>query len=147
VNAKHKKFITTELIPFILREEGRGFAMSLWGALNAGTLDVGATACADHIYRKIPPCGTVACIGGSVDILRPSRNIGDDKRLAKILGLKLEQVRSLFYGWRRDKSSNINWPCIFQRRYAASKTTLGKAKVAVALLEEVVRTNGACLSA
>ena len=30
MNAKQKKFILNKLIPFILREEGRGFAMEVW---------------------------------------------------------------------------------------------------------------------
>jgi len=30
MNQKHEKFILKTLIPYILREQGRGFGMSLW---------------------------------------------------------------------------------------------------------------------
>ena len=138
---KHKDFILHKLIPFILREEGRGFGMEHWLSKEPPKTKVRV----DEIYREVPKCGTVACIGGSIAYL-----LGLDKNPAcsptnylESLGLTLTQRNALFYGWEGNRPHR--WPDSFVRRYAEAKTTWDKSKVACDLLHEIVRTEGACL--
>ena len=146
MNAKQKKFILNKLIPFILREEGRGFAMSAWCHRN---LPVGEEMFYDDTAREVPVCGTVACIGGSAQLLSSinGRPVANWERT--IMGLTDEQADGLFY--RREQGNQkrwgVGWPDKFAIRYKKAATPLGKAKVAVALLKEVVKTNGKCLEA
>jgi hypothetical protein len=127
-----KNFILKELIPFILREEGRGFGMGYW--MEKGP--IGARLSVDGIPRGIPRCGTVACIGGSVNVLAGGY---EEDAAATALGLSSRRAHTLFYGWER------NWPKRFSQGYRNAHTTLGKANVVVRLLREVVRTNGKVL--
>ena len=138
MNQKHKDFITKKLIPFILREQGRGFAMDSWIEED---LEPGGKFNFDDIDRNVPRCGTVACIGGSAQFLAKGKDAN------KVLGLTYEQADTLFYGWEADDESTIGWPEKYVARYAKAKTTLSKAKVAVALLKEVVKTEGKILEA
>jgi hypothetical protein len=62
-----------------------------------------------------------------------------DGAIADALGLTWEQNDILCYKWL------TRWPEPFRNNYAKRHTALGKAKVAVALLKEVVRTAGKCL--
>jgi hypothetical protein len=138
----NKKFIEKELIPFVLREHGRGFAMSCW----INKQDAGTFAYNDGIAREVPDCGAVACLGGSVNLLAGKRALRNDDHAAKVLGLSSEQAKSLFYYWQmKDEEERHHWPLKFISAYAKRRTPFGKAKVAVALLREVIRTNGKCL--
>lgn len=137
MTAENKKFITKKLIPFVLREQGRGFAMSVWDL----AVTAGAVRKIDDVLRVIPKCNTVACIGGSIQVL--SGGVANStERAAPLLGLSYGRAHGLFYGW---EVGHGGWPKEFALRYARAKTTLGKARVAVALLREVVRTNGKVL--
>jgi len=152
MNATQKKFITKKLIPFILRAEGNGFVMQTWKVnltpdflreVNAGL----AYLEFDGVKHKIPMCNTVACIGGSIQCLTGTRS---KKVMAeKFLGITKEQANGLFYTWcvpqEDEEPETHGWPMKFRRAFEKRKTPLGKAKVAVALLKEVVRTNGQCL--
>ena len=141
MNVRHKKFILNRLIPFILREQGRGFGMSSW---KITWIAPGVLAHVDGINRKVPSCGTVACIGGSIEVLTAVE--GDEAVGAKI-GLDAYQADGLFYGWQPSSHKNrrYGWPKKYARMYDRAKSVYGKARVAAALLREVVRTGGKCL--
>lgn len=134
-----KQFILKKLIPFILREQGRGFAMSVWRPRD---ISPGEPITYDNVCRKVPECGTVACIGGSLEALGACKDA--DNRGGRALGISHDAARGLFYNWY-PCTNHFAWPLSFANRYKKAKTTLGKAKVAVALLREVVKTNGKCL--
>ena len=136
---KQKQFLTGKLSQFILREQGKGFGMSGW----LRNEEPGYIVNRDNIARPVPACGTVACIGGSVQHLLGC--FPQDDVIVIELGLTWEKASGLFYGWEVPSRGEYGWPQKFKTRYAKAKTTLGKAKVAVALLKEVARTNGKCL--
>lgn len=140
-----KQFILKNLIPFILRESGRGFGMSIWNSRETYGTRPGHTFSADDARREVPACGTICCIGGSVAFLKHTYLDCE----YKALGLSPEQAHGLFYNWddagMRGRGF-CSWPTKFVRLFEKRKSPLGKAKVAVALLKEVVRTNGKCLN-
>jgi hypothetical protein len=147
MNATQKKFILRKLIPFISQEHGRGFAMSTWVNRSNGPGDLLEE---DSVERRVPKCGIVACIGGSIQLLA-KRNTGV-RGAAKILGLTEKQTDALFHRWENgdeidfDGSLRTAWPEKFRRAFANARTAYGKAMVAVRLLKEVVKTEGACLN-
>jgi hypothetical protein len=145
MNAKQKNFILRRLIPFISREHGRGFAMGTWKK----NLPVGWVEEFDNISRKVPFCGTVACIGGTTQLLchPKSHKQISNRTLGKIFGLSREQVQGLCFYWEPGDANCMEyaWPEKFADAFADAKTPYGKAMVAVRLLKEVVRTEGACL--
>lgn len=149
---KHINFIKKKLIPFILRENGKGFAMEDWKSqfteeeLEQLRLEGNDTWEGDGIERKIPSCGTVACIGGSIEcLIAPnSRRSLSLKKLAKVIGITQGEARGLFYNWT-GVNERYCWPAKYDKLFARRKTPLGKAKVAVALLKEICRTDGKCL--
>jgi len=51
-------------------------------------------------------------------------------------------------GYRQDSDlkHTFSWPLKYALAFKKRRTPLGKAKVAVALLREVIRTNGECLN-
>jgi hypothetical protein len=129
MNQRQKNFILNKLIPFISREHGRGFGMDTWITT---ALDPSESYFADGVERAVPVCGTIPCIVGSITILKKlGEHGGTTQNLAKILGLDFNQACALFFEWDRIKRA---------------KTPYGKAQVAVRLLKEVVRTEGACLN-
>ena len=148
---KHKRFIRERLIPLILREEGNGFAMEQWKA-SWDTL-MGERFPLDDVTHRKPACGTVACIGGSVEMLaRKDGNYSseyamDYEQVCAYLGLGAEQTRTLCYGWDGIpcRTYPAMWPERYQDWYAEAATPLAKAEVAVRLLEEVIETDGAVL--
>lgn len=146
MNAKSKKFILNKLIPFVTREHGCGFAMSTWKK----KLPVGFSAEFDDLEREIPVCGTVACLGGSTQLLRypKVRAQMSWKAMGKILGISEEQAHGLFFYWKPAdrRYGNYAWPKKFAVAFGNAKTPYGKAMVAVRLLKEVVKTEGACLN-
>ena len=145
MNIKQKKFILEKLIPFILREEGRGFGMDVWLWSN---MSEGSLAAYDGVVRKIPVCGTAACIGGSAQILLHPRPIMhmDWQKTAKDLGLPKRLAHGLFFVYTGSNNAP-SWPKKFAREFEKAKTPFNKAQVATALLKEVVKTNGRCLEA
>lgn len=138
MNARQKKFVLEKLIPFILREHGRGFVMETW----IDEIAPGEKFTFDGLQRTSPNCGTVCCIGGSIDYLKKNGNY--DEGTAALIGLSEAQGYALFHGWFSTTSAN-RWPRSYQTKFKKAKTTLGKAKVACALLREVVKTDGHCL--
>ena len=146
MEAKHKQFIRRKLIPFILREHGRGFAMSTWCDID---LPVGEEVVEDGVLRRVPVCGTAACIGGSVNFIQNASNLSMPVKAGRTLGLTDKQAAGLFYYWEPDYQMNTTrshcWPYRFAKRFERARTAWGKARVAVALLKEVMRTNGQCL--
>lgn len=139
MNLRQKKFITEKLIPFILREKGQGFIME--GTIR--TLTPGEEFSADGIRHKTPSCGAAACVLGSIRMLRKRYDL-DYTEAAKILGISSEAAYGLFYSWYETRD-RYRWPKEHAEAFALAETPLAKAKVAVRLLREVVKTNGACL--
>lgn len=139
---EQKKFLSVTLPKFILREQGRGFGMSYWLAKK----DYFGKYCrADGIKRAIPKCDTVACIGGSIEHLLRLPPTTDSRNLGKLIGLTGLEAQALFYRWYGFREGRVQWPRPFMGKYEKAKTPLAKAKVAVALLKEVARTEGKCL--
>ncbi len=138
---EQKRFILKKLIPFILREDGRGFVMDIWG-----DTPIGATIVGDGIRRAVPSCGTVACIGGSIAVLAKLPLVGGASLCAAHIGLTYRQGMALFFGLEKLQTRpHMPWPLTFRKRYAQARTPLAKAQVAGALLKEVARTGGKCL--
>lgn len=144
MNAKQKNFITKKLIPFILREQGRGFGMEFWKSNYEPDTEI----VRDDVLRKVPVCGTVCCIGGSITYLIGKRKAST---AGAAIGLTEDQSFGLFYEWSSggrhigDDGCNYGWPIKFTEKFANASTAYQKAKVAASLLKEVVRTNGDCL--
>jgi hypothetical protein len=136
--AKAKNFILKKLIPFIMRKQGRGFRMDFWLEHD----EPGEIFESDFVNRKVPKCGTVCCIGGSIEYLTGKRT-----GLAKAIGLTPRQADGLFNEWLYDSEYpyKFAWPEKFSNRFREKTTPIGKAKVACDLLREVVKTNGECL--
>lgn len=124
---KPKTFILNHLIPFILRDAGRGFVMEKWKMFvpQDGKLYL------DGVLRQGPVCNTAACIGGSIQILT---GIRDREEAGKLLGISELDAEKLFFGWRPEDNG---WPKKFAERFAAAKTAYGKARVACALLRQI----------
>jgi hypothetical protein len=140
MTSKQKNFITQKLIPFILRDKGRGFEMESWSLLDLH-LQVKYLHPNLGKYIPTPVCGTACCIGGSIDFLNGNREpetCGNFRTVGRKIGLNSRQSQRLF-------SEDIEWPEPFAFRYQKAKTPLGQAKVAVALLRLVVKTEGKCL--
>ena len=132
MTSKQKKFILKKLIPFILRERGRGFIMEGWRE------PFDADAEYDGIPRKAPSCGTAYCIGGSIELLKRKKDHIGFNAAGFLIGLNEEQSNRLF-------SEDILWPHKYSAKWYAATTPLAKAKAAVALLREVVKTDGKVL--
>lgn len=151
MEAKHKKFILEKLIPFVLREQGNGFAMGEWIAEYKKEDLVGGDSFSsfDGVSHRPPACGTVACIGGSTQVLLHRGKYTPEPILAKDLGLSPDQAAGLFYNYspsRSDIPGVFAWPKKYAERFLKAATPYRKAQAAVALLKEVVRTEGACLN-
>lgn len=132
MNKKHADFIRKELIPFILRERGRGFAMDVWRGRVSGRPTF------DGVRRSAPSCGTIACIGGSVEILKPFHPPRES------LGLDGRHSWGLFHE-EQSMRERFGWPPSFARRYKRARTARGKAQVAAELLELVAQSRGRVL--
>lgn len=147
MNQRTRNFILKELIPFIEREEGRGFAMNEW---HSDRLAVGAEIRFDGVPRKVPVCGMVCCIGGSCAVVakRPdlfNATIRSTMELGKKLGLTTQEAHGLFYGWNVGEDAPYRWPLRFQADFVRARTTKGKAHVAVRLLLALTAKGGQIL--
>jgi len=143
MTVRHKNFILKKLIPFILREQGRGFAMDRW----LGKYEPDEEVCLDNVWRETPVCGTICCIGGSIQHLKNIKGLGSKVAEAgAMIGLDYEATEGLFYYWTdENKDFGYGWPAKYRDRYKKASTPYRKARVAAALLREVVRTSGECL--
>lgn len=121
--SRERLLVEGVLIPFILRDHGRGFAMEAWR--HNVSPDIPRVAY-DDCQRKPPSCGTIACIGGSMEYLKIAR---------EDLHLSTETCSALFYDWE-DNVGCTRWASKYRRAFAKAKTPLGKAKVAVRLLRD-----------
>ena len=144
LNKKATKFITEKLIPFMQREHGNGFAMGTWISRTRGKwsdlagLQPGDTCEFDSIERPLPPCETVACIGGSIQHLT-----GRKRNLHKHLGITHKQADGLFRNWVNEGYEyEFGWPEKFITRFDAADTPRKKAAVAVALLKQIILKGG-----
>jgi hypothetical protein len=133
MNATQKKFILKKLIPFILREQGRGFDMYSW--IQKGKVGTEYRPETSR-EREFPSCGMVACIGGSIQILQKKTKC--EVHLGNTLGLTKDQRELLFYGWDM-------WPKPYAKQYHNAKTPHKQALVAVRLLKAIVRTDAKIL--
>jgi hypothetical protein len=141
MTAKHKKFILKELIPFIMREEGRGLGMNHWVTRALP----GTIVQADGLERLVPVCGSVSCVAGSIAILKEMVGALDDDKIGELIGLDYLHSEGLFNGWHRNLLWDYGWPPQHQEAFALAKTPLAKAKVTCQVLRLVAKTNGKCL--
>lgn len=135
--AKYKKFINEKLIPFILREQGRGFVMEQW--IDSGLVP-GEPYFETLIERRAPKCGTVGCIGGSVELLKRqswNRDADADEQAAAALGINLFNAKILFYLWEE------KWPEPYRMKFVEAKTLLQQAKVACKFLKVIAEKGDA----
>lgn len=162
MNKEQKEFIRKKLIPFIRRENGKGFSM--WNWLSLGLA-----------YPTAPKCGTIACIGGSIELLMlQEKNLikTDDKDhfvymgreplddvgeltipvLGKRIGLSTDEAHALFYDFGvndepviQKDGSQYGWPLKYRKAYVKCRSSKAQAEVAISLLRAVVRTNGKVL--
>lgn len=137
-----------KLCESILRENGHGFCMSIW----CEKRDPGYHLYGEGIVRIVPPCGTVACIGGTLAVLTgqdPAE--APDSDLGQLIGLTLEETEALFYHFyddspKWDDGLSPKWPREFVLAYDRAKTPLGRAKVVVELLQRIKSDgSGRCL--
>lgn len=155
--AKQAKFIREKLIPFVLREQGRGFAMEVWQRTG---LEPNETWFYDDLLlsRKVPKCGTIACIGGSVEALVQKRKktgpwkwwvdteIDGEKydfrvvSAAPLLGISYKNTNKLFYHWN---TGDEGWPLKHLTAFAKAKTPLQQAKIACKFLGEIAERGDA----
>jgi hypothetical protein len=149
MNTRQKKFILEELCPFILRDAGNGFIMEDWLIKGVKEYVGPDEALFDGVTHRVPVCDTAACIGGSIAFLKKVSKNYINSNASKILGITNEQAHGLFYRWMDGQQyyyySLTSWPKKYRDRFVVAKTPYKKAQCAVALLKEVVRTEGKCL--
>lgn len=144
---ENKKFILKKLCPFILREQGRGFMMAEWRVIKEQLIAYEPEYAKRFFNQdlnkevKWPKCDSVFCIGGSAGMLLKTEL---KSGIYRAMGLSQDEGYGLFYNWM-DQEDVFGWPLQFSKKFEKAKTPLTKAKVAVALLKEVVRTEGKCL--
>jgi len=137
---KQKTFVLKRLVPFILREQGRGFGMDYW--MRTG-ITPGDEWIVDGVARRAPRCGTVCCIGGSINFLKTKgKEEFGPATAAEHIGLSYDRACSLFYGWTGEYADVRSWPEPYLSDYEEANTPYRKARVAVRLLREIVRTDG-----
>src|SRR5574340_962904 len=95
---KPKTFILNYLIPFIMRDAGNGFVMDTWKR-KAPKECGGKEYVYDGIERRAPACGTVACIGGSIQCLTGLNFRFAPNKTAKLLGITRDEAYGLFFDW------------------------------------------------
>lgn len=137
MTAAQKRFVREKLIPFILRDHGRGFAMQGWIAqVSCINFDADGIAVIDGIDHPRPACDTICCIGGSISALIQQYH---PKRIREALGLSDDQADALFYHWDDDphRHGDLSWSKSYREAFAKAKTPLDKAKVACQLLEDM----------
>lgn len=110
-----KKFILSHLIPFILRDAGRGFAMDTW-----------------------KETGSDSEAFDGLDGIRLLSHNG----MAKLLGIKRHQATGLFYDWEPDEGG---WPAKYAIRFDEADTPYKKARVACSLLKQIAKKGSAAL--
>jgi hypothetical protein len=92
---------------------------------------------------KFPACGTVACIGGWLNILtskrRPHVLAGLPlRKLTTLLGVTESQIRRLIaYTYAKDDAP---WPERFRKAYDSAKTPRQRANVAHQRIEHFIKT-------
>lgn len=137
-----KKFILKHLIPFILRDAGRGFAMDTW---RTHIPDLGEPLYYDDVKRNAPACGTVACIGGSIQCLTGLDPRTSHTKVAKLLGVTKDQAHGLFFDWAVGEIGKNGWPDKYAERYRAANTPYKKARVACSLLKQIAKKGSKAL--
>lgn len=138
----NKEFIEKELIPFVLREQGRGFEMTFWRRSLAG--DKYDSYDLDGASIDSPVCRTVACLGGSVSVITGVSGVAE---IGRFLGLTPEEADGLFSYWRPISKTHYRWPLAYALKFTKAQTKLEKAKTAVALLRHIIKTDAKCLRA
>jgi hypothetical protein len=87
-----------------------------------------------------PACGTVACIGGWLDIFTMKKlpkipNL-NNRRIAKVLGIPPHHVRALVAGI----GAIDGWPKEFEQAYLDAKTPRGRAIAADLRIKHFIKT-------
>jgi hypothetical protein len=108
-------------------------------------------------YRNdstFPECGTIACIGGWVEVLSAKRprllakrkswggqTFLNYKKLGHLLGVDQGSVSRLV-AYSYDSGENA-WPAQFRRAYRKAKTQQGRTRVAARRIDHFIKTRGA----
>jgi hypothetical protein len=87
-----------------------------------------------------PACGTVACIGGWINIFtmkkEPSPSDLHERHLARVLGIPISHIYALVAG----TGALDGWPVEFEDAYDNAKTPRGRAIVAAKRIEHFIKT-------
>lgn len=133
------KFVRNYLFPAMRRDKGNGFCMETWRSPFWKFRD-------DVSNRRAPACGTVACIGGTMQLVTGE---ADETKLGKLLGLSVVQTQALFFSWLPMdlswSSERLGWPADLARKYARVKSAQAKERVAEEAVLRAVKTKGKCL--
>lgn len=152
-----------------LREEPRRFAMDYWG-ISVKDLAVADKHAAERTFvyseqdmrvtaddfeliaKQRPPCGTVACLAGSIAIfaglVKPHFADGydvytltnnDARNAATWLGLDWMEAKNLFY-FKSMTADETGWPENFRAAYKKAETPEEKVEVACSRIDHYSET-------
>lgn len=131
------KFVKDYLFPAMEREHGNGFAMDTWRQ-KIHVIDGDSDKVRfDDVFRKVPACKSVMCIGGTMEAIVGTRNLD---KLGAILGIDSDYVGTLFYDW----DVRGGWSDKFLEAFRDAKTPLQKVRAAKGQVLEAIKTKGAC---
>lgn len=112
-----------------IEKDARRFMMVGWRMERDSTYPQRPSDMEDDASKQWPPCGIVACIGGTAEMLDGR---GRDARL--VLALNDEQAGRLFYLSR--------WPMQFSIPYDEAKTPKRRVEIAVKRIRHFIKTEG-----
>lgn len=138
-----KAFCDKFLFPAMRREHGNGFAMQTWGI----QIGPGVQNEFDDVVRPAPACGTVCCIGGTIENLTTGSE--NPAELGELLGLDHYDAYALFFRWNfkpghpeQALPETRCWPTDLQEKFKNARTPLQKERVAEQMVRLAVKTKG-----
>jgi hypothetical protein len=144
MDEKARAFILDRLIPYIQRNEGRGFDMARY--ITVPNDKPGGISWRNWGYLG---CGTVACIAGASSILLGIRCANRSDYWGKVgtaIGLTPEEAMGLFERFKvRGYGDKCQWPAEFALALEAAKTKKEEADVACNLLLKIAAEGPGCL--
>jgi len=114
----------------ILEEPGRFFMSDYMFRAKPGV-----RVALDGIYRKMPDCGTAACIGGWAVLLSDPQVCGISGPNARA-ALGLDHLQSTFL------FPVVNWPERYRQRWNKAASLKVRAAVAAARIDHFIKTEG-----
>lgn len=142
-----KEFCRQFLFPVMEREHGTGFAMQNWSY----DVQPGSVVNKDGLTRVAPDCGTMCCIGGTIQHLciqtaelKATCELFSLNKYGELLGLDVYTTESLFYRW--DMNLPRAWPEPLAQKFADAETPAEKVKIAEQMVRLAVRTKGKCFN-